>query len=119
VSGANVAMLILWTIAVTGWTGFQVCGVCAFVWWVGAREAGQGIWVAGARKLVGGSNGGGVCVAGELWGVLSMGFLDGGGCSTRFCAAATCSSVWGYHSMLQGPPWFASRQVHVHAHECH
>jgi hypothetical protein len=25
VSGASVAVLILWTIAVTGWTGFQVC----------------------------------------------------------------------------------------------
>jgi hypothetical protein len=26
VSGASVAVLILWTIAVTGWTGFQVGG---------------------------------------------------------------------------------------------
>lgn len=29
VSGASVAVLILWTVAVTGWTGFQVGTGCA------------------------------------------------------------------------------------------
>jgi len=32
VSGASVAVLILWTIAVTGWTGFQVCLQQRWVW---------------------------------------------------------------------------------------
>lgn len=32
VSGASVAVLILWTIAVTGWTGFQVCSQQHWVW---------------------------------------------------------------------------------------
>jgi hypothetical protein len=36
VSGVSVSILVLWTVAVTGWTGFQV----------GQQGCGLGVWFA-------------------------------------------------------------------------
>lgn len=61
-SGMSVGVLILWTIAVTGWTGFQVTGG------------------TGGRHVHGGGGGGGGGVGGRLRGCMAAAVAGTGGC---------------------------------------